>query len=427
MPLLLQDLFEETKNHRISEDEKKKMARSCIYIKNLDVLPDLVCPQPDDVVHKDDVKELLRCYHNPVLPEKFLKLSDDSVKEIFKKYCKVNDLKIDWKLLNNYCKDLWTVIGKLKHKHDRPRPKEFLGKDYKDIIDVDSPSFPSGHTAAGYFFADMISSVFLGHRSALRNLADLVGQSRIENGVHFPSDVAAGKLIGETVASLCIRDSSNVNRIGDYRVKKNHVKDLVKKLRDKGDIKDICYYLSDFICRSNQIENYNVNQNECIEACKLFLGGYPLEDCTDDHHIKSHLKGLVAANQLHPINNSFKFMQVHKQFDKKCLEKGKPGQFRNFKSFAKKTGNSYANPGNIFNYLENIKIVNNPYAKHIIYEHIHPFCDGNGRSGRIILLIDTDFDFENTLRFCDKKYFNRIENFIQDNPDLDETLNILNV
>ena len=182
MPLLLQDLFEETKNHGISKVDKEKMSRSCIYVKNLDLLPDLVCPKPGDAIHKQDVKELIRCYHNPVLPEKFLEMSDDSVKKVFKKYCKVNDLKIDWGLLKNYSKRFYIQsIGKLKHKHDRPRPKEFLGKNYKNIIDVDSPSFPSGHTAFSIlFFADIISSIFLEHRSALRNLADLIGQSRIE-------------------------------------------------------------------------------------------------------------------------------------------------------------------------------------------------------------------------------------------------------
>lgn len=422
MPLLLQDLFEETKNHGISKADKEKMSRSCIYVKNLDLLPDLVCPKPGDVVHKQDVKELIRCYHNPVLPEKFLKMSDDSVKKVFKKYCKVNDLKINWDLLKNYSKDLYTVIGKLKHKHDRPRPKEFLGKDYKDIIDVDSPSFPSGHTASAYFFADIISSIFLEHRSALRNLADLIGQSRIENGVHFPSDVSAGKLIGEVIANLCIRDSSNINKVGDYKVKKKHVKNVIKKLRNVGNIKDTCYYLAEFICRSNKIEQYHVSESKCLKACKLFLGGYPIDDCTSDHRIKSHLKGIVAADQLHPIDNAFKVMQVHKQFDKRCLEKGKPGQLRNFESYAKKSGNNYAHPDKIFDFLESIKIITNPYAKHIIYEHIHPFCDGNGRSGRIILLIDNNYDFENTLRFCDKNYLNRIENFILKNPDLNSIL-----
>lgn len=412
MPLLLQDLFESTKNHGISKDDKKKMARSCIYIKNLDSLPDLICPQPNDNVHKNDIKELLRCYHNPVLPEKFLELSDDSVKKVFKKYCKVNDLKIDWDLLKNYSKDLYTVIGKLKHKHDRPRPKYFLSDDYKDIINVNSPSFPSGHTAAAYFFADMISSVFLEHRSALRNLADLIGQSRIENGVHFPSDVASGKLIGETIAHLCIKDSDNVDRIGNYKIKKNHVKDVIKKLRNKGDIKDTCYHLTDFIRRSNKIERYHVDYNECLEACKLFLGGYPINDCTDNHRIKSHLKGIVAADQLRPINNIFKVIQVHNQFDKRCLERGKPGQLRNFESYAKTTGISYAKTTDIFNLISKIDKVKNPYEKHLTYEWIHPFCDGNGRSGRIILLTETNFDFDKVYEFCDQKYFSRIEDFI---------------
>ena len=38
-------------------------------------------------------------------------------------------------------------------------------------------------------------------------------------------------------------------------------------------------------------------------------------------------------------------------------------------------------------------VIFNPILKHIVYEWIHHFCDGNGRSGRILLLNDLDYNF----------------------------------
>lgn len=418
MTLLLQDLFEETKNHKISKFDKESIARSCIYIKNLDLLPELTCPDPNSKTHKEDIEHLIKCYNDPCLSDEFLNLSNDSVKKIFKKYCKVNGLYPDWSLLKDYDKDLGTVIAKLKHKHDRSRPKTFLGNEYEEIIDIESPSFPSGHTAAGYFFADMLGYLYPDHSQELRKLADLVGQSRIEIGVHFPSDVVWGKLVGEIIANLCIRDSNSIDNISNYNIKHKHVKNLVEELRKNKDIKNTCHNLTEFICRSNQIENYIVDYDVCFDACKKFLEGHRLNDCSDNHRVQSHLNALVAANHFKPIDNPYKIIEIHKQFDDRCIERGKPGQLRNYNSFSKPGGNDYAKPASIFKLLDKLDSIKNPYVKHIVYEWIHPFCDGNGRSGRVMLLADNQYDFENTLKFCNNNYFDRISQFINKHKEV---------
>jgi membrane-associated phospholipid phosphatase len=60
-----------------------------------------------------------------------------------------------------------------------------------------STSFPSGHAASGFAFAAAIGrdQPWLG--LALRFLAAAVAYSRVHTGVHYPSDVVVGALIGE--------------------------------------------------------------------------------------------------------------------------------------------------------------------------------------------------------------------------------------
>lgn len=419
MPLMLQDLFEVTKNHNISTQDKKDMSRACLYIDNLDMLPNIQCPTPNSITHKKDIEELLNRYHNPSLSKDFLELSNDSVKKVFKKYCKVNDVNIDWARLNDYVKDLNTVIGKLKHKYDRPRPKNFLDSHYDEIIDVDSPSFPSGHTAAAYFHAELIGHAHPQHLYQLRNMAELIGLSRIENGVHFPSDVSSGKLVGEILSHLCIEEN-NVENIAYYDIKPKHTKKLVKYLRKKeNDIKGLIHNLAEFIQRSNQIENYDVKYDDCHAAAKKFAGGHSLNSCSKNHRIKSHLSSMVAAYHFKDNNGPYKFIEIHKQFDKRCIEKGAPGEIRSHESYSKSSGNDYSKPKDIFSHIKKLNKVTSPYAKHLLYEWIHPFTDGNGRSGRVNLLVDSDFDFETVLNFCDEKYFVRISNFIKKYKNLD--------
>ena len=73
---------------------------------------------------------------------------------------------------------------------------------YKDIIDYDSYSFPSGHTTMAYFLFELLSHFYPGSKKDLKNLAELIGQSRIENCVHYPSDVLHGQLLGEMLSSI---------------------------------------------------------------------------------------------------------------------------------------------------------------------------------------------------------------------------------
>jgi undecaprenyl-diphosphatase len=61
---------------------------------------------------------------------------------------------------------------------------------------LDRYSFPSGHTLHAVCFTLLLSSYFPEWTAALIGLALLIALSRVILGLHYPTDVAAGAVLG---------------------------------------------------------------------------------------------------------------------------------------------------------------------------------------------------------------------------------------
>jgi undecaprenyl-diphosphatase len=68
-----------------------------------------------------------------------------------------------------------------------------------------SGSFPSGHAAAAFAFATGVGHVLPSSGVPLRALAALVAYSRVHTGVHYPSDVLVGAMLGAALAQVITR------------------------------------------------------------------------------------------------------------------------------------------------------------------------------------------------------------------------------
>lgn len=95
------------------------------------------------------------------------------------------------------------VNGPVKSLVRRQRPAEDLSHPHRLRVPVTS-SFPSGHASAGACSAELLAAD-MGHRAAWWSLAILVGWSRVHVGVHHPSDVLAGWLLGAGAAHTARR------------------------------------------------------------------------------------------------------------------------------------------------------------------------------------------------------------------------------
>jgi membrane-associated phospholipid phosphatase len=68
--------------------------------------------------------------------------------------------------------------------------------------DAEDPLVPSGHAASAFAFAAGVASEAPVPGGLLIALAALVAYSRVHTGVHYPSDVVAGAVIGAGVSPI---------------------------------------------------------------------------------------------------------------------------------------------------------------------------------------------------------------------------------
>jgi acid phosphatase (class A) len=95
-------------------------------------------------------------------------------------------------------KDIQAAIDPSKNYFKRKRPYEMdeslrLGKPEPSF------SYPSGHSTRGTVYALVFAELFPARREALLQIGRDIGWDRVVIGKHFPTDVYAGRVLGQAV------------------------------------------------------------------------------------------------------------------------------------------------------------------------------------------------------------------------------------
>ncbi len=92
----------------------------------------------------------------------------------------------------------------LKHRLVRERPYITFAGIHAGAAPLDRYSFPSGHTLHAVSFTVLATAYFPALGWVLVPFASLIAASRVVLGLHYPTDVLAGALLGTALAGAAL-------------------------------------------------------------------------------------------------------------------------------------------------------------------------------------------------------------------------------
>jgi acid phosphatase (class A) len=98
------------------------------------------------------------------------------------------------------------LVDPLKDYWKKPRPPQ-VDSRIKPCIDLPwNYSYPSGHATGGTAMSILLAHMVPEKKDALLARGVAFGENRVIGGVHFPSDVVAGRIAGALLAENILRD-----------------------------------------------------------------------------------------------------------------------------------------------------------------------------------------------------------------------------
>jgi membrane-associated phospholipid phosphatase len=98
-----------------------------------------------------------------------------------------------------------------KYVYKRRRPAEVDPQLSTVVATPNSPSYPSEHAAAGRAAAEVLAYLYPADAALFRQRAADAAQTRVQAGVQYPSDVAAGLELGRKVGEAVMSHGQNDN------------------------------------------------------------------------------------------------------------------------------------------------------------------------------------------------------------------------
>jgi acid phosphatase (class A) len=110
-----------------------------------------------------------------------------------------DDLPETAEFLSQVTSQAAAVSATAKDYYNRPRPYAVDARIDPCLGRPESPSYPSGHSTDAMTLALVLSEMFPEHKDALIAQGKQIGDDRVLGGVHYPSDVDAGRILAKAI------------------------------------------------------------------------------------------------------------------------------------------------------------------------------------------------------------------------------------
>lgn len=186
----------------------------CEYVAELLSLPggdlgykELIPPPPPE---RDRIKELelvSRQYNDRHNPDAIQDLLDKNMAEMYDALLVASGKGSHISYVERLKQEVKPMILFYKNMFGALRPYELASKHgipfQADRLETaQTPSYPSGHTTQAFYIAEKLSRIFPDLEASLFSIANMVAESRIDRGVHLPSDNAAGKMLAAALSEI---------------------------------------------------------------------------------------------------------------------------------------------------------------------------------------------------------------------------------
>ena len=113
--------------------------------------------------------------------------------------------------------DFLPINRAAKTVYPRRRPP-FADARIKPCVEFsDSGAYPSGHGIQSSLWAGLLSAIFPEHAAGFAQRAEETRRVKLVSGVHYPTDIVAGQLLGEAVAREMLKNPAVQKIVADLR------------------------------------------------------------------------------------------------------------------------------------------------------------------------------------------------------------------
>ena len=184
------------------------------YLKSMGLMEAVLAPReilipgpPTELQRMTELPLIQHQYENRKAPAELQDALDKAPEKLFNTIIKSAGYPCAMSLIKELHSGIVDVVKNHKDHFSSERPAELASKvgyplesDYLDS--AQTPSYPSGHTAQAYYTAFALSDLYPDLGDAFIGLAEAISDSRVDRGVHFPSDITAGKQLAEVLYEM---------------------------------------------------------------------------------------------------------------------------------------------------------------------------------------------------------------------------------
>ncbi|MGD0141143.1 MAG: phosphatase PAP2 family protein [Tepidisphaeraceae bacterium] len=168
-------------------------------------------PAPDSDQGRQEIDQLLKLQDQRT-PQDVKRIAAETkmtpflFSEVLGSWFNPDDLPASAVFLANVMKESGAVCSAAKEVFHRDRPFK-VDPRIKPCVEKEKTfSYPSSHSLRSMVLALTLAEIFPDQKGALIARAKLVGDDRALAGQHFPSDVAAGRILGKAIFQKMVQN-----------------------------------------------------------------------------------------------------------------------------------------------------------------------------------------------------------------------------